>query len=157
MAQKWYEKATVQAAIAGGFFVLLAAVITTLLPLYLNNNRPPEDSDTFETWEGMWEHTSRGPDGNIVTGTMQLSITEKSRVSGRYKNNAPSEGELEGKFFKNGLRIEGRWKNKKKQAGRFIFDLGADRLFFKGYYSIGEIPPETNPFNFWDGKKIGTE
>ena len=34
MAQKWYTKATVQAAIVGGVFVLLAAIVLGLFSLY---------------------------------------------------------------------------------------------------------------------------
>ncbi len=37
MAQKWYQKATVQAAIAGGVFIILAALISGFFGLA---NRP---------------------------------------------------------------------------------------------------------------------
>ncbi|MGB2864215.1 MAG: hypothetical protein WBC05_12875 [Sedimentisphaerales bacterium] len=40
MAQKWFQKATVQAGLAGGVFVVLAALITTLI------NRPDSTTPT---------------------------------------------------------------------------------------------------------------
>lgn len=54
----------------------------------------------------------------------------------------------------NGARIEGIWKNKQNQSGRFVFDLGADMISFKGYYALSNQIPGKNPSNFWNGTKI---
>lgn len=51
MAQKWHQKASVQAAISGGVFVLLAAVITSLLniPRAKDTDTPQRDMAEAET------------------------------------------------------------------------------------------------------------
>ena len=41
MPQKWYQKATVQAAIAGGVFVVIAAIITGLFSVSIRNDASP--------------------------------------------------------------------------------------------------------------------
>lgn len=47
MAQKWYQKATVQAAIISGICVLIAAIIPIIILVLLNNSTDSTDSTTF--------------------------------------------------------------------------------------------------------------
>ena len=46
LAQKWYQKATVQAGVAGGVFVVVAALITGYASL---SNRPKSNTPTDKT------------------------------------------------------------------------------------------------------------
>lgn len=134
-----------------GALASIVGIILTVVIYFVSSGNI--DKNLSEEWNGLWEHTSASLNGT-VKGSMKLYVTEERTVIGSYTSNAPSEGTLEGKIIFNGDRIEGIWKNKQNQSGRFEFDLGADTISFKGYFSISSQRPGKNPSNFWNGTKI---
>ena len=60
MAQKWYQKATVQAALAGGFFAIVAAIITGMFILFANGDQRVIEIHVLE------KNTSQPVEGALV-------------------------------------------------------------------------------------------
>jgi hypothetical protein len=62
-------------------------------------------------------------------------------------------GIVEGKLSDNGNKIEGNWKNKYNEFGKFIFQISLDGKTFEGNYSM-QNEKVTISSNSWNGKRV---
>lgn len=142
-----YRRASLLIAIVA----VLVALVSWLFPLAPKTG--PIVTQAVAPWEGTWTHTSMGPSGEESAGIMHLDYQGEHAVVGSFESEIPSSGTLEGHLSDNGKRLEGVWRNNRGQRGQFVFVLGADNRFFKGYYSMGDERPGANTSNFWNGNR----
>ena len=76
MAQKWYEKATVQGALVGGICVILAAFVAGVFDLYEIKQPAPSDRGQHEPNDGSSEirHDSHSPESEDSNKTSQSNL-----------------------------------------------------------------------------------